>query len=244
MVSVLRQPIKQDIFEFLHERIIAGKYAPGEWLRQEDISSQLGVSMTPVREALDLLVSAGLAERVPYRGVRVLQPTQNEILDSYAMRLILESTAAFAAAQNISQEQLDKLEEILDESKSLVELKNMSKQRVLNRELHTTIVTASGNALLYKMYITILNTFPDWMLYEYMFRHPELLSESISKDYCEHRAIVEALAARNPALAVQKTIEHVTSRSSEMETYLGVPLEMIAAKESQILPLLVKQIRS
>ena len=240
---VHRKPMKQDIFEFVHERIIAGQYAPGEWLRQDVISSQLGVSMTPVREALDLLVSAGLAERVPYRGVRVLQPSAEEIVDSYGTRLLLESAATYAAAINISSEQLTKLGALLDESKSLVELKDMSRSRALNRELHTAIVSSSGNTLLCKIYITVLNTFPDWMLYEYMFRHPELLDENIQNEYKEHRSIADALAAHDPALSVQKTIEHITNRSNELETYLGVPIETITAKESQILPLLTNYIK-
>jgi DNA-binding GntR family transcriptional regulator len=74
--NLQRRSLKEEIFDVLHDKIIAGKVGPGEWLRQEDIASQLGVSMTPVREALDLLVSVGLAERVPYRGVRVPQPDE------------------------------------------------------------------------------------------------------------------------------------------------------------------------
>jgi DNA-binding GntR family transcriptional regulator len=85
---------------------VEGKYLPGDWLRQEEISTQTGVSQTPVREALDLLVSVGLAERVPYRGVRVPELTTDEIIDAYILRLILESTAAHLAALNISGEQL------------------------------------------------------------------------------------------------------------------------------------------
>ena len=244
MSSIHRKPMKQDVFEFIHERIIAGQCAPGEWLRQDVISSQLGVSMTPVREALDLLVSAGLAERVPYRGVRVLQPSAEEIADSYGTRLLLESAATYAAAINISSKQLTKLGTLLDESKSLAELKDMSRSRALNRELHTAIVTSSGNTLLNKIYITALNTFPDWMLYEYMFRHSELLDESIRNEYKEHRAIVDALAAHDPILSVQRAIEHITNRSNELETYLGVPIEAIIARESQILPLITNYTKS
>ncbi len=204
---IIRKPIKDEVFDVLHGRIIAGQYAPGEWLRQDDISSQLGISMTPVREALDLLVSAGLAERIPYRGVRVLQPSMQEIVDSYLMRLLLESSAIYTAAFDISPEQILRLKQILDQSKMLVELKDMPRQRVLSRELHGAIVFASGNALLHKMYLTVLNTFPDWMLYEYLFRHPELLDNSMSYEYKEHCAIVEALADHQAELAVERTID-------------------------------------
>ncbi len=241
---ILRKPLKDEVFDVLHERIIAGQYTPGEWLRQEDISSQLGISMTPVREALDLLVSAGLAERIPYRGVRVLQPSVQEIVDSYAMRLLLESSAIYAAAFNVSPLQLSQMEKILGQSKSLVNLKDMARERVLSRELHGAIVFASGNALLHKMYLTVLNTFPDWMLYEYLFRHPELLDSSMSNEYKEHRAIVDALAAHQPELAVERTIKHITNRGRELVDYLEVPKDLVHAKESSILPMLKQFIRS
>ena len=96
--NLQRKSLKEEIFDVLHEKIIAGKVLPGDWLRQDDIATQLGVSMTPVREALDLLVSVGLAERVPYRGVRVPQPSADEIAEAYAMRLLLEAAGARAAA--------------------------------------------------------------------------------------------------------------------------------------------------
>jgi DNA-binding GntR family transcriptional regulator len=242
--QILRKPLKDEVFEILHGRIIAGQYAPGEWLRQDDISTQLGISMTPVREALNLLVSAGLAERVPYRGVRVLQPSINEIVDSYAMRLLLESSAIYAAAFNITPLQISHLEKILDQSKSHAKLKDISRERVLSRELHTAIVLASDNALLQKMYITVLNTFPDWMLYEYLFRHPDLLETSMSNEYKEHRDIVAALADHQPELAVERTIIHLTNRGRELEEYLGVPKELVRLKEARILPFLKQFTRS
>ncbi len=239
-ITVLhRKPLKEDIFDFLQERIIAGLYPPGEWLRQEDISSQLGVSMTPVREALDMLVSAGLAERVPYRGVRVLQASQEEIVDAYALRLVLECIAAHAAALQATESQVAKLRTILDQSHPLVSLKDMPRARFLNRELHQSIVSIAGNAFLYRSYLTALNTFPDWMLYEYMFRHPELLQESISTEYREHLAIVESLSARDPHAAVTKTLDHLTNRGRELEVFLGIPKDLIQQKEQQVIPLLL-----
>jgi DNA-binding GntR family transcriptional regulator len=97
---IQKRPLKEDIFDVLHEKIISGVYKPGDWLRQDDIATQLGVSMTPVREALDLLVSAGLAERVPYRGVRVRQMSTKDVVEAYGLRLILEAVIAQEAARN------------------------------------------------------------------------------------------------------------------------------------------------
>jgi DNA-binding GntR family transcriptional regulator len=230
-----RKPIRDGIFEALHQRIIAGKYAPGEWLRQEEISSQLGVSQTPVREALDLLVSAGLAERVPYRGVRVLQLTSDEIADAYALRLVLESVAARAAAMSRSAAQTDRLFHLAEQTKDLVTLNDMSALRQLNREFHLAVVTASGNALLSKLYKMMTNTFPDWMLYEYMFRHPELLQPSLTREFNEHIAIAEAIRAGDADLAAQRTIQHIRELSKELVTYLGIPADLLKDKERKLL---------
>lgn len=237
-LALRRQPLKAEVFDVLHKRILAGEYAPGQWLRQEEISSQLGVSMTPVREALDLLVSSGLAERVPYRGVRILKPSGPEILDSYELRLLLECAATYAAALSISAQQLAGLHKLLDQGEWLVKLEHLPQERALSRDLHSAIVAAAGNPLLHKIYLTVLNTFPDWMLYEHLFRHPELLEESMHSEHQEHRLIVEALGAHDPQMAVQRTLEHVINRGRELETCLRIPAESVRAREAQVLPLL------
>ena len=108
-----RRSLRDEVFDILHKRVIAGEVRPGEWLRQEDIASQLGVSMTPVREALDLLVAAGLAEREPYRGVHVVELTHEEMLDAYGLRILLEPSAARMAAENANQHQIAGIEAAL-----------------------------------------------------------------------------------------------------------------------------------
>ena len=110
---IQKRPLKEDIFDVLHEKIISGAYKPGDWLRQDDIATQLGVSMTPVREGLDLLVSAGLAERVPYRGVRVREMSTKDVVEAYGLRLVLEALIALEAAKNITPAQISVLEKLL-----------------------------------------------------------------------------------------------------------------------------------
>jgi DNA-binding GntR family transcriptional regulator len=233
--TVQRKTLKDEIFDVLHKRIIAGKYGPGEWLRQEEIASQLGVSQTPVREALDLLVSAGLAERVPYTGVRVAQLSAGEIIDSYGLRLMLEPAATRWAATSIQRDELDELYRILDEMKNQVTLNDMSTQRQLSREFHLSIVAASRNTLMIKVYQVVANAFPDWMLYEVMFRRPELLEESLAQEYAEHKAIVDALAAKKPDQAAQKAIDHILHLGRDLEELLQLPGELIKEKERQAL---------
>jgi len=229
--ELTHQPLKQEIYDALHRQIIAGKYKPGDWLRQDDIATQMGVSMTPVREALDLLVSAGLAERVPYRGVRVREMSEKDIADAYGMRLILEALTAREAALHITPEQISRLKKILDEMKRQVQLNEMTQERQLSREFHSLIAEASGNTLLVNLYAIVANTFPDWLLYEAVFRNPELLASSVDQTCEEHAAIVDALVKGDAKKAAQKSIEHVIDSGRWLEDYLGTPAQLLREKE-------------
>jgi DNA-binding GntR family transcriptional regulator len=228
--NLQRKSLKEEIFDVLHEKIIAGKVLPGEWLRQEDIATQLGVSMTPVREALDLLVSVGLAERVPYRGVRVPQPSSDEIVESYAMRLLLEAAGARAAALKREQIQVDELKRILSRMKGLLSLNDMSTLRQLSRQFHQSVVAIGKNSSLDRLYGMVMNSFPDWMLYEYLFRHTDLLESSLSSEYREHMALVEAIEAGDADLAEQRAIVHIRQLGQELVEYLGIPYEVLESK--------------
>lgn len=226
-----QRPIKDTVFEALHQRIIAGEYTAGQWLRQEDIAGQMGVSMTPVREALDLLVSAGLAERVPYRGVRVLNPSPAEIVEAYGMRLLLEVAAARAAATHITRDQLKALSRIVDDMQRQDSLNDMSRARQLSREFHASIVQASTDNLLIKLYGVVANAFPDWMLYEAMFRHPELLEASLAEEQAEHRGIVEALASGDADQAALQARRHILHMGRDLENLVGIPGGELREKE-------------
>ncbi len=231
---IQKRPLKEDIFNVLHEKIISGVYKPGDWLRQEDIATQLGVSMTPVREGLDLLVSAGLAERVPYRGVRVREISPKDVIEAYGLRLVLEAVIAQEAARNITDEQVTALEAMIDVMKQHDTLKEMSNERKLSREFHAAIADASRNDLLIKLYAMVANAFPDWLLYEALFRNPDLLANSTATTLKEHISIVEALRERDGTKAAQMSIEHVMDSGKWLEEYLDIPAELLREKEQQV----------
>jgi DNA-binding GntR family transcriptional regulator len=231
---IQKRPLKEDIFDVLHGKIISGTYQPGDWLRQEEIATQLGVSMTPVREALDLLVSAGLAERVPYRGVRVREMSTKDVVEAYGLRLILEAEIAREATKNIVPEQLAGLEAMLDEMKTHESLEAVSAARQLSREFHSAIAEASRNDLLIKLYAVVANAFPDWLLYEALFRKPELLAHSMARTHQEHIAIVNALKEGNTDNAVQKSIEHVMESGRWLEEYRDIPAGLLREKEEHV----------
>ncbi len=237
---IQKRPLKEDIFDVLHEKIISGKYKPGDWLRQDDIATQLGVSMTPVREALDLLVSAGLAERVPYRGARVREASTKDVVEAYGLRLVLEAVIAQEAAKNITPQQAAGLERAIVQMKKHDSLKEMSMARKLSREFHSAIADATRNDLLIKLYSVVAYAFPDWLLYEALFRKPEILADSMTDTHEEHVAIVDALKSRDGLRAAQKSIEHLMESGRWLEEYLDIPAELLREKEEQVLFLLRK----
>ncbi len=231
--SQQRQSLRNETFEHLHKRVIAGEVQPGEWLRQEDIASSLGVSMTPVREALDMLVASGLAERVPYRGVRVIELTHEETLDAYGLRLLLEPLGAARASEAATPREVQELKRLFVGTSKLVRLEDMSRLRELSREFHMQVMTMSGSPLLMRLYEISSAKFPDWMLYEAMFRHPEALTESLRAEQDQHRAMLDAIAARDPQAAAHAAREHILSLGKDLQIYLNIPRTLIEEKERQ-----------
>ena len=229
-----KRPLKEDIFDALLERIITGGYKPGDWLRQEEIASQLGVSMTPVREALDLLDAAGLAERVPYRGVRVPQPSHEEIAESFVTRLLLEKAVNRAAALNREQAHVDALKRIVGESRKLIRIDDMSASRKLSGDFHATVAEATKISTLMRVYKVAANSFPDWMLYQAMYEHPEALEKSVQEEYEEHLSIAEAIEAQDADLAEQRAMEHIRDIGRQIVFYLDVPQELLEKKMVQL----------
>lgn len=229
--ELTHKPLKEEVYDALHRQIIAGKHKPGDWLRQEDIASQMGVSMTPVREALDLLVSNGIAERVPYRGVRVREMSVKDIADAYGLRLILEPLAAREAASHITSEQVSRLEEIIAEIKEHIKLNEMPLERQLSGEFHSIIAEASGNDLLGKLCSIVANAFPDWLLYEAVYRKPEILTDTFSQTHDELKSILEALKKGDAKDATENAMEHVLDSGKWLEEYLDIPAGLLREKE-------------
>ena len=230
--------LPDEVFELLHNRIVAGQYRPGQWLRQEELASEFGVSPTPIREALDRMVSAGLAQRFPYRGVQVPQPSKEQILEAYALRWLLEVAAARLAAQHIGPERLETLYALLREMKKLATLDEIPRHQLLNKQLHLTIAEASGNALLAQLNRVALNKFSDWMLYEPMFRQPEPAPGITEQEYSAHRALVDAIAAHDVDLAERRAKDHLQLVSEDLVELLQIPASLLREKEREICPFL------
>jgi DNA-binding GntR family transcriptional regulator len=116
--------LRNIVADRMRTAILDGQYKPGEWMRQERIAQELGVSQMPVREAFKQLASEGLIEHVPYRGARVVDISPIDVEDIYAMRGFLEGRAAGFAAANITPEEITELKQYTVKSK-IIYLPNM-----------------------------------------------------------------------------------------------------------------------
>ena len=136
-------------YRLLSDRIAAGAFEPGARLKESAVAESLGVSRTPVREALRRLAAEGLVEMHPNRGAQLVSYTPEEIADMFAVRLELEPMASGLAVPRFDDEGLAELAELADQMSFLVRGdRDLSQLGELNREFHDKILLTCGNRAL------------------------------------------------------------------------------------------------
>ncbi len=219
--------LSDEAFHALRDAVIDGRLAPGQWLRQEALAQELGVSQMPVREALKRLVAEGLAERIPYRGVRVVEFTPEDIVDMFTVRLVLESLAVRFATPRVDDEALAALRANLEEAVRYVDTAQMDRRRALNTEFHLAISRASGHRFLARQIESLWNWFPSVMLYEGMRRQEALSPARLARENEEHWAILHAIEQRDAGRAEAEMRQHIRNLSQELTEVLGISPEQV-----------------
>jgi DNA-binding GntR family transcriptional regulator len=226
------RPLTDIVFERLRDAIIDGRLEAGQWLRQETLAQELGVSQMPVREALKRLVAEGLAVRIPYKGVKVVEFSPEDIVDICTVRLVLESLAVRLATPLITDEDLERLEENLRELEGCTRQDQIARRRQLNDEFHLSICRASGRQYLVRLLEMLWRWFPNVILYEGTLRQEELLPARMAREMREHRAILEALERQEAQQAEEETRRHIRNLSQELAEVLGIPKEAVELLET------------
>jgi DNA-binding GntR family transcriptional regulator len=189
------------VFESLRDAIADGRIAVGERVREEEIARDLGVSRTPVREALQRLQQRGLLVFGAGRGLVVAELSQHQVLQLYAMREILEGSAARFAAQHATAADVTILYRL---QKELADAKPDALLLVtLNRRFHQAIYEAAYNQYLLQTLNMLHDSFA--LLHNATFRVPSRRFESDE----EHRRIVVAIEKRDPDAAEEAAREHI-----------------------------------
>ena len=192
--------------KYLEDMIIKGKLRPGQRIKEQEISSQLGISRPPVREAFKILEAEGLVRRKPRRGVFVSEVTKNDIWEIYTLKIALYTLAVTLAIDRISDNDIDKLEKIVIQMEMIVNTDsnpNIIKYEELNNLFHETTTIIAGHGRLKKM-VQSLNNQIKRVSYRSFTKEGHLNSS------CRyHRQILEAIKIRDKILAESLTKEHI-----------------------------------
>jgi DNA-binding GntR family transcriptional regulator len=201
------------VFNKIREDILSGKYRQNEELKETSIGTELGVSRTPVREALRQLELEGLVTIVPNKGAYVNGITEKDIRDIYIIRSYLEGLCAKWACEHINQEQIDNLEEIVYLSEFHARKEHHEQILALDNKFHQLIYEASNSKILH-------HQLTDFHHYVERVRKITLASEARAMNSNkEHTAILEAIKQRDGEKAeilahehIMKTIKNISDR--------------------------------
>lgn len=206
--------LKEKIILNLRDAIIKGEYTRGEHLVETTLCRQYEVSRTPVREALNHLEKEGFVKITPDAGARVVDLSLKEIIDIYNILIILEGAAGRLACHQVDEEQIHKLEEYNFLFEKAMTGKNPDLLFHLNLQFHWLITEATKNTHL----IDIRTNFR--RLVDYISRIFPLIPGQCEATLSEHRQIIDALKARNPALVEFVIREHLEAAKKHLLDYL------------------------
>jgi DNA-binding GntR family transcriptional regulator len=189
--------------ELIREAIIDGRLEPGRRLKEEELARELGISRTPIREALLMLQAEGLVDAIPNRGAMVSVHTPEDLDDLYQLRALLEGYAARRAASRISDAQVETLRKSCERFDRLdpdTDLRGVVRENML---FHSTIFEAAGSSRLESMVRRVVEL--PLVYKSYIWYSPD--QQRISVHY--HRQIANALAARDAERAELIMKEHI-----------------------------------
>ena len=199
----------EHVTERIRDAIISGRIAPGTWLPETKLATQLGVSRMPVREALARLEAEGLVKRVPYRGTMVVRLTADQVTESFMLRSLLEGFATKLATPHLTPEELAKLRSLAAQLDECARAGHHEELPTLHREFHSTIYSKCGSATLIRWINELYNQFPKSLRRTFRFEEPPE----------ECRRIADAIEAGDAELAGRLMSEHLENGSRAISAH-------------------------
>lgn len=198
-------PLRDVVFNTLRQAILTGEMKPGERLMEIHLANKLGVSRTPIREAIRKLELEGLVIMIPRRGAEVAQITWKSLKDVLEVRRALDVLAIELACERMEREQLDSLYQACDDFKKATESEDIRKIAEADVVLHDIIVKATGNNRL----IQLVNNLSEQM-YRYRFEYIKDKSqhERLVEEHYEMHAAIKAKDKEKAAIVVRKHIDN------------------------------------
>ena len=199
-------PLREVVFKTLRQSILTGELKPGERLMEIHLAEKLGVSRTPIREAIRKLELEGLVTMIPRRGAEVAKISEKNLKDVLEVRTCLDSLAVRLACQRITDEQIDDLKKACDDFVLATKTGEATAITKADVKLHDVIVRATGNERLQQM----INT-----LSEQMYRYRlEYIKDADKRQILvvEHDYILKAIRSRHVAEAKKAIREHIDNQ--------------------------------
>ena len=202
----------------IQDEILGKKYAPGDRIKEDELSEELGISRTPIREALVILEQRGLVVQKPHRGTFVVNFTREEIIDLLHVQAVLEGLAASLAAANRTDEQAKELSEL---TRSLSRRSSIDSRAFYDydRKFHYKFVECSGSPMITR--IVEVQSAQVYLCRYYTITAPNRFRHSTQ----EHKEIVERIIARDSAGAEKAARNHM---ESVIQDYLASGQEKLA----------------
>jgi len=213
MNQIIRDRVSDQVHRYLRDKIIDGEFIEGKRLVELDIAAELGVSRTPVREALWQLKSMDLIRSAGASGYEVTNVKQ-ELLNILDIRAALEAHAVRRAAGVIGRDQLARIAQLCDDMEQLP-FEASDKRAKLNRRFHEELIRASGNERL-------LRLVSDYQEY-FSVAQPLFDKKFIVGTQREHRAILDALNERDGDKAAELIIRHILGAAKFLQTRPAIP---------------------
>lgn len=201
-------PLAQDTRKYaamqaVRNAVLSGQLKPGERIKEVALANSLGISRPTVREALQLLVFEGILTLEPYRGVRIVQPTREELIDATTTRIALETLAAQQLASRRSASAEEQLAEALERHCQALDSGDEALSDQTHLQLHRTIWIASGNAMLVKLWPQIVAQIQIAMMVDEQTRNdPE-------SDRAMHQRLVRVITTASPDEIAREVREHI-----------------------------------
>lgn len=208
-------PLRDVVFQTLRQAILRGELEPGERLMEIHLAQKLGVSRTPVREAIRKLELEGLVMMIPRRGAIVAEITVKDLEDVLELRTVLEELAVKRACRLITEEQLEELEGLAEQFVQSLDGDDVAACAQADMEFHDAIYTSTGNGRL----VQILNNLREQM---YRYRMEYLKDkQTYSQLIQDHEEIIEALRQRDEERAIQATCGHIEGQREHIISMLN-----------------------
>ena len=199
-------PLREVVFNTLREAILTGELEPGEHLMEVKLANKLGVSRTPIREAIRKLELEGLVVMTPRRSAQVAQITKEDLTDVLEVRRVLESLAIELCCKNRTEEDLEALRENLRNFTGCVKSNDLTAIARTDVQFHEIIYNATGNKRLNQIL---------YNLREQMYRYRlEYIKDQHTRNTLvqEHREIIEAMEARDVERARKAILTHIDNQ--------------------------------